>query len=203
MLLPELSYMCLSWLFYIPSDAASLPSLTMSDHRTVTSHLEDLNTDQLIVLGGELGLNYPRMRRMTSLMSDMVAAWLNGDDNVLTTSGPPSWASLIRALGSIGHQGIAQRINEGMRTPIGYFTWNMIHCQYLLLQPSLSTIQPPTQVQLLRRWLCWHYNVTLSYGHVLLFAIPSHFVTTLLFAMLYHTSTLYILYHFLLKNVFL
>ena len=86
----------------------------MSDHRAVTKHLEDLGHEELIVLGTELGLKYPRLRRMTSLMGELVAAWLNGQDDVLKASGPPSWASLIKALGNIGQHGIAQRIDKGM-----------------------------------------------------------------------------------------
>ena len=99
-----------------PSAPPTAPSarLTMADHRAVTRHLRDLTNPELIDLGAELGLHYPSMRNMQSpIVGELVAAWLNGKDNVLRTSGPPSWASLIRALISIGHHGIARNIEEG------------------------------------------------------------------------------------------
>ena len=41
-------------------------------------------------------------------MYDLVAAWLNGED---TVTGPPTWASLIKAL---EEPGIANKITEGV-----------------------------------------------------------------------------------------
>ena len=85
----------------------------MVDHNTVSRLLDNLTSEDLIVLGTELGLKYPHLKRMTSLLGDMVAAWLNGEDNVLTCSGPPSRASLSAALRSIGKAGIATIIEQG------------------------------------------------------------------------------------------
>ena len=101
----------------------SPPCLTMDDHHAVTRHLRDLTNPVLIMLGGELGLHYPSMKNMQSpIMGELVAAWLNGEDHVLTTSGLPSWASLIKALKCIDQPGIAHNIEEGkFHFYCGYF----------------------------------------------------------------------------------
>ena len=49
---------------------------------------------------------------MKNLPDDMVNAWLIGADNVVNTSGPASWESLITALCHIGQQGIASAIQR-------------------------------------------------------------------------------------------
>ena len=85
----------------------------MSDHYYVIRHLRDLSNDELVDLGGALGLHYSNLRRMSPLPEEMVAAWLNGTDNVLSATGDPSWANLIQALRDIHQSGIAQRIEEG------------------------------------------------------------------------------------------
>ena len=90
------------------------PGLTMADHYIVTKHLRDLSNDSdLIGLGGALGLYYPDLRRMNPLLEELVAAWLR-QDNVMSASGDPSWASLIKALQETNHPGIAKKIEEGM-----------------------------------------------------------------------------------------
>ena len=72
--------------------------LCMTDHYAVTRHLRDLSNEDLIGVGGALGLYYPHLRKMSPLLEELVAAWLNREDNVLSASGEPSWASLIKAL---------------------------------------------------------------------------------------------------------
>ena len=86
----------------------------MADHYTITKHLKDLSKDDLIELGEVLGLFYPHLRKMDHLLKDMVAAWLNREDNVLTASGDPTWASLIKALQDINQPGVAKKIEDGM-----------------------------------------------------------------------------------------
>ena len=66
-------------------------------------------------MGGALGLYYPHLRKMSPLLEELVAAWLNREDNVLSASGDPSWTSLIKALRDIDQPGIAQKIEEGMK----------------------------------------------------------------------------------------
>ena len=86
----------------------------MADHYAITKHLRDLSNEELIGVGGALGLLYPHLRRMSPFLEEMVAAWLNREDNVLSASGEPSWASLIKALQDIDQPGIAKKIAEGM-----------------------------------------------------------------------------------------
>ena len=48
----------------------------MADHCFVTRHLRDLSNEELMDLGGALGLRYSNLRRMSPLLEEMVAAWL-------------------------------------------------------------------------------------------------------------------------------
>ena len=65
-------------------------------------------------LDGALGLRYSSLQWMSSvIINEVVAAWLNEKDHVLTVSGPPSWGSLARALEDIDQHGLAHRILEG------------------------------------------------------------------------------------------
>ena len=103
--------------------------LTMADHFAVTEHLRDLcNESDLIRLGGALGLYYPHLRRMNPFLEELVAAWLNRRDNVLSASGDPTWVSLIKALQDIDQPGIAQKIEQGMYAAGGYLlgSWSCI-----------------------------------------------------------------------------
>lgn len=90
--------------------------LTMTHHFSITQRLRDLGNEELMALGGALGLYFPHMKRMplSSFMSDMVAAWLNKEDNVSIASGAPSWNSLVKALKSVEQHGIAHDISQSM-----------------------------------------------------------------------------------------
>ena len=81
----------------------------MDDHHVVTQELNDLNNEQLMKVGGALGLYHPHLERMKNLLPDMVASWLRKDDNV---SQPPTWASLATALKAVGHTGVASGIRK-------------------------------------------------------------------------------------------
>ena len=83
----------------------------MADHYAITRHLRDLSKEDLIGVGGALGLYYPHLRKMSPLLEELVAAWLNREDNVLSASGAPSWTSLIKALRDINQSGTAQKIS--------------------------------------------------------------------------------------------
>ena len=90
----------------------------MADHYAITKHLAPLLSEDLIELGLALGLYYPRLHNMSrSLLNEMVAAWLNREDSVLSATGEPSWASLVQALTDIHQPGIAKDISEG-RSPL-------------------------------------------------------------------------------------
>ena len=85
----------------------------MDDHFQVIQFLKNLNKEDLTNLGGALGLSYPKLRNMEPLCNDMVAAWLNKEDEVMDQSGEPSWNSLKTALRKIGQTGLADSITQG------------------------------------------------------------------------------------------
>ena len=93
---------------------AAAVDLTIDNHFVVTRYLRDLGNAELMELGGALGLRYPHLQQMTSLKNQIVAAWLNKEDNVVTVSGPPSWANLARALRNIDQNGIANTIETSV-----------------------------------------------------------------------------------------
>ena len=84
----------------------------MTHHHQVSMCLRDLTENQLLDLGGALGLYWPNLKMMKYLCKELVEAWLNGADNVLATSGQPTWRSLIKALDEIGQKGTADKISK-------------------------------------------------------------------------------------------
>ena len=87
--------------------------LTVDDLFEVTQYLGTLLPEDLIRLGLALGLQYNNLKMMNPLREDMVSAWLNQQDNVMKKSGKPTWKSLMKALETIGHGGLAQKIAQG------------------------------------------------------------------------------------------
>ena len=81
----------------------------------ITRYLIDLSNEQLIDLGGALGLRYPTLRRMKDLPNEMVAAWLLRQEDVLETSGEPTYERLAKALEQIGQNGLAKDVREQRR----------------------------------------------------------------------------------------
>ena len=90
--------------------------LTMKNHFEVVQFLKDLDKNNLISLGGALGLFYPKLKEMEPLREDMVAAWLKKEDFVSEKSGEPSWESLTTALEKISQTGLADHITQGTAT---------------------------------------------------------------------------------------
>ena len=82
----------------------------MDDHFEVIEFLRNLDKNNLMMLGGALGLSYPKLKEMEPLRGDMVAAWLNKENLVSKKSGEPSWESLKAALKKIGQTGLADTI---------------------------------------------------------------------------------------------
>ena len=82
----------------------------MKDHATICEYLKDIDRRELIQLGGTLGLDFSKIRRMQYIPEDMIAAWLRREDNVLERSGEPTWKSLIHCLQKIGQKGVAKSI---------------------------------------------------------------------------------------------
>ena len=95
------------------SRLTSLPlGLCVGDYHEVWQSLRDLNRRQILDLGGALGLLLPTLNKMQTLPQNMVAAWLNREDNVLSKSGKPSWSNLVNALREIGQNGVAEDIKS-------------------------------------------------------------------------------------------
>ena len=84
----------------------------MSDHFNVKQSLSNLDNEELTDLGGALGLSYPKLRRMSSILDGMVAAWVRREDGVLRVSGVPTWSRLVEALEKIGQRGVAEDIRS-------------------------------------------------------------------------------------------
>ena len=90
-------------------------SKDMRHHFKVSQSLKDLPNEDLITLGGALGLSFPKLKKMRDLPSEMVAAWLRKEDNVLKY-GKPTWRLLATALKDIGQNGVADSILQNVRT---------------------------------------------------------------------------------------
>ena len=82
------------------------------DHFKATTYLQSLNELQIRRVGGALGLTYDILEKMKTLPDDMVAAWLRREDYVITSSGEPTWQTLVKALRRVGQEGIARDIEE-------------------------------------------------------------------------------------------
>lgn len=67
----------------------------------ITGYLQDLAAERKILtdLGQVLGLRYSRLKGMdlSSLLDDMIAAWLRKEDDVMDRC-PPTWRNLVMAL---------------------------------------------------------------------------------------------------------
>ena len=74
----------------------------------------ELDNTTLYELGIELGLDITELIIVPTdqLPLELCERWLCGDDDVLQTSGNPTWISLIRALINIDLDGLADRIEQ-------------------------------------------------------------------------------------------
>ena len=89
----------------------SLIGLDVSDWATICGYLHQMDQPQIHLLGGELGLIVFNLEKMQNLPDDMVKAWLRKEDNVKKKSGDPlTWNILVKALQTIGQDGIADDI---------------------------------------------------------------------------------------------
>ncbi len=94
-----------------PADKSAASTSLKTDHlSSISKYLSTLSPAEIMKVGTELGLDYAHLKRMKqeSLLEEMVHAWLRGDDQV----GETTWNSLIRALKSLGHNGIASNIER-------------------------------------------------------------------------------------------
>lgn len=86
--------------------------LAEAQHLRICHYLQDLGEREVILLGQALGLLRSKLKKKKTLPDDMVDAWLNKEDNVLETSGPPTWESLCAALKHISQNGKAAEIEH-------------------------------------------------------------------------------------------
>ena len=125
------------------SKKATSHNLSTADHFKVVKVLKALDNEQLIHLGTALGLEYPHLKRMQTLPDDMVFAWLNMEDEVMDTSGIPTWSSLIKALEDTDQKGVASRIRNGKFGPPNCVDDHVMYCIY---NPSQSnTVTTPSE----------------------------------------------------------
>ena len=82
------------------------------DQFAVTKYLDPMDKQDIIRLGTALGLSYPDLKKKDNLPDDMVYAWLLKKDKVIE-KGPLTWSTLVKALKSINHNGIAKKIEQG------------------------------------------------------------------------------------------
>ena len=66
-------------------------------------------------MGGALGLAFSTLDKMKEVPSELAAAWLLRQDNVMTVSGKPTWRTLVNALRKEGQEGTARDIEEKER----------------------------------------------------------------------------------------
>ena len=81
-------------------------------HFEVCSSLQLLDDNQVLSVGGALGLAFNVLRRMKNLPDEMVAAWLRREDYV---SEDPTWRALVKALRRVGQAGVAETIEKDKR----------------------------------------------------------------------------------------
>ena len=116
----------------VSDDAATAETTPVAlTHLAVKKFLKHLSNVELRELGLELGLKNVRLRNMMikdCMLDDMLESWLRGDDDVIETSGRPSWESLVKALKEAGHNGVAATIKKGMSF--------IYHCHKLIAPES-------------------------------------------------------------------
>ena len=78
-------------------------------HNEVCDILKVLDEDQILSVGGALGLAYFILKKMKALPGDMVAAWFRKQDFVKKD---PTWRILAEALKQVGQTGVAEKIEQ-------------------------------------------------------------------------------------------
>ncbi len=126
-----------------PVDINSAFTLTTTDLPSITKYLNTLLPAEIVKVGTELGLDYAHLKRMKqeSLIEEMVHAWLRRDDSV----GETTWHSLIRALESAGHNGIASSIRKG----IWLLIYSYIHGHNMSTETSATPIYNSVTVSMI------------------------------------------------------
>lgn len=84
----------------------------MTNIHDIKECLKNLTTGQIKEVGLALGLLYPNLQKMSTLPEDMIQAWLQKSDEVLTKSGEPTVESLLKALHSSNMSGTADIVKS-------------------------------------------------------------------------------------------
>ena len=93
-----------------------------SDVFEICGYLHGLNKRSILSLGLCLGLNYAKVEDMLGSQTyreDIIAAWIQRQDQVLQKSGVPTWHTLVKALENpqVGQGGIARDISRDKNIP--------------------------------------------------------------------------------------
>ena len=105
----------------LPDSGDPATTKTVLTHSAARKFLEPLSKGEQKKLGLELGLRWPRLKKMMegdSLLDDMLDSWLQEDDNVTKTSGHPSLKSLATALEKAGLTNVATSVRESMSSKL-------------------------------------------------------------------------------------
>ena len=91
-----------------------LTRIAIDDLDEVTNYLLNLEKTDIHNLGITLGLHFPRLKTMRdseTFRDDMIAAWLQKEDQV-TKKGVPTWETLVKALRDrrVNQIGVADKI---------------------------------------------------------------------------------------------
>ena len=126
----------------VSDDPAATKTTTVAlTHLLARKFLECLTNDRIRTLGMHLGLRYVHLKRMKEdcLLDDMLDSWLREDDDVIETSGRPSWQSLVQALEEAGCKGVATKIKQGIYVHhIAYHVIIGVHALFTL-EPNEAT----------------------------------------------------------------
>ena len=91
-------------------------------------YLKSLSNTGIINVGVNLGLDYNSLKNVREdVMNEMISCWRREDDDVITTSGRPSWLSLVKALEEEGHNGVAAKIKNGMSSKLIFCPRNCLN----------------------------------------------------------------------------
>ena len=78
----------------------------------ILPYVKNIGDEDLRRLGLALGLYLPTLKRMRNLPEDLTGAWLNREENVLKTSGEPTYERLAVAMEEIGQTGMALDVRD-------------------------------------------------------------------------------------------
>ena len=98
-----------------------------SDIFEICGYLHGLDKRSIFSLGLCLGLNYAKVEDMLqspTYQEDIIAAWIQRQDQVLQKSGAPTWQTLVKALKNpqVGQGGIANDISKAKNIHTSFST---------------------------------------------------------------------------------